>query len=154
MNKTSSPEANNTSLLHRFFELIGIYQAPDTTEDLEQEIQEILEDGEEQGLISSQEGEMISTIFEFRETVAKEIMTPRTEMICASASTTVEEMISIISEHGFTRIPIFSEKPDNIIGILHAKDLLYHCSCSELPTDAGNIAKQAPIFALEKDKII
>jgi CBS domain containing-hemolysin-like protein len=154
MDKAAPPEINETHPLRRFFQSIGLLKTPDTAEDLEQEIQELLEDGEEQGLISSQEGAMINSIFEFRETLAKEIMTPKTEMVCAPASATISELIATISEKGFTRIPIFLDTPDNIIGILHAKDLLYHCSCTNLSTKAGDIIKSPPLVAMGNDKII
>jgi len=109
---------------NRFLDLLGLNRAPDTTEDLEQEIQELLEEGEEHGLISSQEGRLFNSIFEFRDTLVYEIMTPRSEMVCAEASISIPELIKLITEKGFTRIPIHSETPDHIIGIVHAKDLL------------------------------
>lgn len=156
MDKAATPDGNAPPLLRRLLHFIGISKALDTAEELEQEIQDLLEDGEEQGLITSQEGEMISSIFEFRETLAKEIMTPKTEMICAPATATVAEIIKIISEEGFTRIPIFQKSPDHIIGILHAKDLLYHCACSTQDPQprAGDLVKQPPMVALEHEKII
>ncbi|MBT8362677.1 MAG: hypothetical protein KJO32_17140, partial [Deltaproteobacteria bacterium] len=63
------------SLLKRLRELIPFGRAPDTTEALEHEIQELLEEGEEHGLISSLEEQMINSIFDFRDTLAAEIMT-------------------------------------------------------------------------------
>lgn len=97
---------------------------PETTQALEHEIQELLEDGEEQGLISSHEEQLITAIFHFRATVASEIMTPTAEIIRAGVDSSVQEMARLISEEGYTRIPVFSGSQDNIIGILHAKDLL------------------------------
>ncbi len=96
---------------------------------------------------------MISSIFEFRDTLAHEIMTPRTEMVCAPDSATAEEVIALITEKGFTRIPIYSRSPDHIVGILHAKDLLQYCAaCREMPT-AGEIVKPA-YFIAETKKIV
>lgn len=97
---------------------------PETTQALESEIQELLEDGEEQGLISSHEEQLITAIFHFRATVASEIMTPTAEIVRADVKNSVQEMVRLISEEGYTRIPVFSGGQDNIIGILHAKDLL------------------------------
>jgi len=101
---------------------------PDTKEELEQEIQELLEEGEEQGLISGLEERMISSIFDFRETVASEIMTPSAEIVCADEQTSTAELIRIITEEGYTRIPIYRGNKDQIVGILHAKDLLRVCN--------------------------
>ena len=71
----ASPDAEKGSLLRRLRELIPFGRPPDTTEALEHEIQELLEEGEEHGLISSMEEQMISSIFDFRDTLAAEIMT-------------------------------------------------------------------------------
>ncbi len=139
------------SFLKRLLNLIGLAKAPDTTEDLEQEIQEILEDGREQGLITSQEGMMINSIFDLRDTQAKEIMTPLTEMVCAPDTATIPALIDLIVKEGFTRVPIYSGNPDRIIGILHAKDLL-RCiadSCRTLPLEHIN----QPLFILENHTI-
>lgn len=110
--------------------VLGLQKVPDTTEELEQEIQELLEEGEIQGLIGSLEEKLISRIFDFRETVASEIMTPRAEMVAAEEGTSIAELIRLITEEGYTRIPIYRETQDQIIGILHAKDLLRICTLS------------------------
>lgn len=153
MDNTSNPESPDLPFLRRFLNLIGLTKTPDTAEDLEQEIQELLEDGEEQGLISPQEGMMINSIFEFRDTLAKEIMTPQTEMVCASQKATISELIELITDKGFTRIPIYSDTPDHICGIVHAKDLLAYWSKDASPSKAGDITNPA-LFVLENHKII
>ncbi len=152
MDKSPAQEAQVTSLLKQLLNIIGLAKSPDTAEDLEQEIQDLLEDGKEHGLISAQEGMMINSIFELRDTLAKEIMTPRTEMICATATATVTDLINLITENGFTRIPIYTDTLDNITGILHAKDLLGHCALNELQPKAINIANP-PMFIQETHKI-
>jgi len=98
--------------------------------DVEKEIQQLIDEGEERGLISEDEGEMIQGIFSFRDTIAREIMVPRTEVVCARAEeATLTDIITLIVQSGHSRIPIYQESVDNIIGILHAKDLLsYWCS--------------------------
>ncbi len=128
--KTSGSTSDNPdrSFLQRLKALLRIKGAPDTTRQLEHEIQELLEDGEELGLISSHEEQLINSIFDFRETVASEIMTPTVEMVSADVNSGDHELVRLISEEGYTRIPIYSGSHDNIIGILHAKDLLRICS--------------------------
>lgn len=127
--KADSTDANREkSLGQRLKALLRIKGPPDTTRELEHEIQELLEDGEEQGLISSHEEQLINSIFDFRETVASEIMTPTVEMVSADVTSAAQELVQLISEEGYTRIPIYSGSRDNIIGILHAKDLLRFCS--------------------------
>ena len=107
---------------------LPFHRAPDTTEELEQEIQDLLEEGEVQGLIGSLEEKLISRIFDFRETVTSEIMTPTAEIISAEEQTSVAELIRLITEEGYTRIPVYRENQDHIVGILHAKDLLRICT--------------------------
>ena len=121
-------EGEQVSLFRRIRDVIPFGKAPDTTEALEHEIQELLEEGEEQGLISSLEERMINSIFEFRDTQAAEIMTPAAEIISAEVSTPVADMINMVIEEGFTRLPVFRDNSDRIIGILHAKDLLRICA--------------------------
>jgi CBS domain containing-hemolysin-like protein len=148
---TEEQPAHYLSFLKRLLNLIGLAKAPDTTEDLEQEIQEILDDGREQGLISSQEGMMINSIFDLRDTLAKEIMTPLTEMVCAPDTATIPELTDLIVKEGFTRVPIYSGNTDRIIGILHAKDLLRYIA-DEKSTLSFDSAKQ-PLFILENHAI-
>ena len=136
------------NILIRLLDILGLSRSPDTTEDLEMEIQELLEEGEEQGLITHQEGQMISSIFEFRDTLIHEIMTPRPEMVCADVKIGVPEVLKLITREGFTRIPVYSESQDNIIGILNAKDLLV---CVDAPETCPDIRKliKPPYFVPE-----
>lgn len=121
-------DENTKGMRERFKDFFHFRGTPDTTRELENEIQELLEEGEEQGLITSHEEQMISSIFDFRETRASEIMTPSAEMIAADCSSSVEELTTLVLEEGYTRIPLFDGTPDTIVGILHAKDLLRFCS--------------------------
>jgi CBS domain containing-hemolysin-like protein len=91
---------------------------------LEKEIQSIIDAGEEDGLIDPQSGEMIQSILEFRDTVVREVMIPRTEMVAIPSDAPIEEIIDLITRYGHTRIPVYSGNIDNIVGILNAKDLL------------------------------
>jgi len=148
-----SDSSSNKNIISRLFDRLGLNRSPDTTEDLEQEIQELLEEGEEQGLITTQEGQMISSIFEFRDTLCHEIMTPRADMVCADVNTPIPDLIRLITEKGFTRIPIFSETPDQIIGTLHAKDLLF---CIDSPESYPELRKllKPPFFVSETLRIV
>ena len=124
----ASSDDDKGSLLKRLRELIPFGRPPDTTEALEHEIQELLEEGEEQGLISSMEEQMISSIFDFRDTLAAEIMTPAAEIVSFDVTAPVGEIIEAVIEEGYTRLPIYRDSADRIIGILHAKDLLKLCA--------------------------
>lgn len=91
---------------------------------LEKEIQSIIDEGEEKGLIDQRSGEMIQSILDFRDTLVREVMVPRTEMIAISSDAAIEEILDLIMRHGHTRVPVYSGGMDNIIGILNVKDLL------------------------------
>ena len=152
MDKDPHPGSGSESVFKQILHTLLFWRHPDTKEDLEQEIQELIDDGEEHGLITAQEGQMINNIFEFRETIAREIMTPRPEMILASSNATFSDLVKIINSEGLSRIPIYSEDPDNITGMLYAKDMLRYLDNSHKPI-AGEIAKPA-YFASENRKIV
>jgi len=120
------------------------------TGDLEKEIQQIIDEGEQRGLISEDEGEMIQGIFSFRDTIAREIMVPRTDTVYAGADSQISEMIQLIIQSGHSRIPIFLDNIDNIIGTLHAKDLLPYWGRSDLTI--GDLVR-SPYFIPETKKI-
>ena len=116
------------TLLSRLTSVLHLGRSPETTEDLEQEIQELLEEGEEQGLISPLQERMINSIFDFHDTLVGEVMTPSTEIVSAEVTTEMSELVNMVIEKGFTRIPVYAENTDNIVGIVHAKDLLQMCA--------------------------
>jgi len=91
---------------------------------LEDEIQAIIDAGEEEGLIDPQSGEMIQSILEFRDTVVREVMIPRTEIVAISAGAKIDEIMELICRHGHTRMPVYRENIDHIIGVVNVKDLL------------------------------
>ena len=100
-----------------------IFQERDASR-LEEEIQAIIDAGEEDGLIDPQSGEMIQSILEFKDTVVREVMVPRTEIVAVSAGATIEEIARIISIYGHTRMPVYRGDIDHIIGVVNVKDLL------------------------------
>jgi len=90
----------------------------------ERELQDLIEESEEQGIIDEDEGEMIHSIFEFGETIVREIMLPRTEMVSCNREASVRELLQAILDSGHSRIPLYAGSPDHIVGIVYAKDLL------------------------------
>jgi len=109
---------------------------------LEKEIQSILDAGEEKGLIDSQSGEMIQSILEFRDTIVREVMVPRTDIIAVPSDAPISEIIDLITRFGHTRIPVFSGSIDNIVGILNGKDLLKFWSKSVSEKDVLSILRK------------
>jgi CBS domain containing-hemolysin-like protein len=122
----------------------------DQNENIEKEIQQLIDEGEQAGLISEDEGEMIQGIFSFRDTIAREIMVPRTDAVFASAEAKVPDIVQLIIQSGHSRIPIYQDSIDNVIGTVHAKDLLSHCNLEDL--DVRSIVR-VPYFIPETKKI-
>ena len=79
----------------------------------------------EEGVLEGEEKQMIYNVFEFGDSQAKDVMTPRTDMIVANVTSTYEELINIFKVEQFSRIPIYEETIDNIIGVLYIKDLIF-----------------------------
>ncbi len=121
-------------------------------EDLEREIQSIIDVGEERGLISRQEGELIESIFEFKDTLVREVMVPRLEMIGVDLHTPIEQIIGLILEKGHSRLPVFAGDIDHVKGILLAKDLLVFWQTPEETWDLGRVLRP-PYFIPESKKI-
>jgi CBS domain containing-hemolysin-like protein len=88
------------------------------------QIQSIIDIGEKRGLIDSESSEMIQSVLEFKNTIVREIMIPRTEMIALKSNAEIEEIVDLIIKYGHTRMPVYAGSIDNIIGILNVKDLL------------------------------
>lgn len=121
-------------------------------EDLEREIQSILDVGEERGLISRQEGELIESIFEFKDTLVREIMVPRLEIVGVERLTPLEQIIALVLECGHSRLPVFEGDLDHILGLLLAKDLLVFWQSPEEARDLSRVLRPA-YFVPESKKI-
>jgi CBS domain containing-hemolysin-like protein len=91
---------------------------------LEQEIRDVVSEGEMTGLVDEQQKHMIEAVVEFGETSADEIMTPRTDVIGIDADSSLEEVKALAREAGHSRFPVYGESLDEILGVLYVKDLL------------------------------
>lgn len=104
--------------------LFGVDPNSDDEHVTEEEIRMMVDVGEEKGVIEETQAEMIDNIFEFDDLDVGDVMTHRTEMTAIEVNRSLEEVAEIAVENGYSRIPVFEEDPDNIVGILYAKDLL------------------------------
>lgn len=89
----------------------------------EEEIKTLAETAEQSGEIEQDERELIHSVFEFTDTVAREVMTPRVAMDAMPVSSAPEEVLQVIRDSGHSRIPLYEGTDDQIVGIIHAKDL-------------------------------
>lgn len=90
----------------------------------EEDLKTIVDVGEEQGVINNEESEIINNVFDFAGSFASDIMTPRTNMEAIAIDATKEELDKFLIESKHSRIPVYGESIDNIVGVLHMKDIV------------------------------
>ena len=98
----------------------------------ERELRLLVNESHEEGVIEKSEHQMINNVFDFGDSLAKDVMTPRIDMVCVDVNDSFDYIISVYVEHKYTRIPVYEDTQDNIIGILNIKDLLYEVSCDHV----------------------
>lgn len=116
----------------------------------EEELHELMEASQEEGLINVEESEMIRAIFALGESVVREVMIPRTDMACVTVDATAEEILATIINCGHSRIPVYEGTIDNIIGVLYAKDLLKCWGATGSSLDLRSISR--PPFYIPETK--
>jgi CBS domain containing-hemolysin-like protein len=92
----------------------------------EEELKLLLYVGEQEGIVEQEEREMIHGILEMTDKTVREVMVPRVDVVAAESTDAIADVIKVIIEYGYSRIPIYEENIDNIVGVVYAKDLLRH----------------------------
>ena len=118
----------------------NVKNTPTFTED---EIKTLIDVGEEEGMIAEDEKEMITSIFEFGDTRIKEVMIPRVDIVCAEAEETLKEVLNKAIKAGCSRLPVYKDTVDNIVGILYVKDLLKYLKDGNFNVSADKIKREA-----------
>lgn len=113
----------------------------------EEEIKTMVNVGHEEGVLEGEEKKMIHNVFEFGETKVTDVMTPRTYMVAIEKNSSYEEVIDLFKKQRFSRIPVYEQSMDNIIGVLHLKDL-FLCEMEKGSFDITKYIKE-PYFTLE-----
>ncbi|MGC8660087.1 MAG: hemolysin family protein [Desulfomonilaceae bacterium] len=116
------------------------------------EIQQVIDESEERGLIDEEQGEMIEGIFDLKQTVAREIMIPRTYIVAVPLDSSLESILATVIESGHSRIPVFKDNVDQIVGILNTKDLMPFWLNRDQEFDLSKIIRE-PFFVPETKKI-
>lgn len=111
----------STNLVVRLF---GLDPHADEEEVTEEEIRMMVDVGEEKGVIEGSQKEMINNIFEFDDITAEDIMTPRTDLSALDVTDPLDEALQMAVDEGYSRLPVYEEDIDHIIGVLYIKDLL------------------------------
>ncbi len=116
--------------------LAKIFKLGGDTAMTDEELITIVEEAQEEGGIGEEEGELIRSAIEFNDVDAQEIITPRVDVVAIEKDASFEEITEIFHTTGYSRLPVYEDTIDNIIGILHEKDFFYTCKNSELSLDA------------------
>ncbi|UBV41416.1 hemolysin family protein [Deinococcus taeanensis] len=108
----------------RMFGLRGV--AGHHTAYSEEEIRMIVSASSQEGVLEDSEKELVYNVFDLSDTTVREVMTPRIEMVLMDGASPLRRLLDLRAEHGYSRIPVFQDTPDNIVGIVHTGDVLTH----------------------------
>ena len=119
----------------------------------EEDIHRLIDEGEEEGIIEEEEHELIHSVFTFMDTIVREVMIPRVEMAACPVTANLGAVLDIIMKKGHSRVPVYDQRMDDIIGIVYAKDLLKVFSSGRKDVKIREIMRPA-FFVPETKKII
>ena len=111
-------------IINSLYYFFGKKRIKEKKEITEEDLITLINVGEDEGVIEEEEKKMIRNIFEFGDTMVKEVMVPRVDMACIPSEAKLNSILRLIKKMGHSRIPVYKENVDNIIGILYTKDLL------------------------------
>jgi putative hemolysin len=126
-------------------------EADQNEEVTDEEVQAYIDVGEEEGIIEPSEGRLLQSVFEFGDRVAREIMTPRIDVLAFDAKWPLEELAKMFSESKYSRIPIYHESIDQIDGIVHIKEM-FDSVLKGSPNTIKDLARP-PYFVSETKKV-
>lgn len=118
----------------------------------EEEIIELVAVGQEDGIIHQEEKTMIHGVFDFTDTIVRDLMIPRPDIVAVERSTSLPELMDIIKKEQFSRIPVYEKNIDNILGVVHIKDLIMTDAC-EKDDFSVNSYLRPTIFIPETKKV-
>lgn len=116
-----------------------------------EELRLLVEQSHEEGIVKADQEQMIAGVFEFRETLAREVMTPRPDIFGLPVDATRDEVLAFVAENGHSRIPVYEGTIDGIVGVLLAKDLLKHV-IAEQQFDLRSLLRE-PLFVPDTKRI-
>lgn len=134
--------------------LFGVAEKPAEISETRADILSAVLEGEREGLIHKEEKAWIESIISIKDQIVREVMTPRTTMVCAEAGLSIDEIVDLARREGYSRIPVYKGNRDNIIGVLHVRDLLTFWNGAR-PAGGSGIEKvlRPPIYVPETKKI-
>ena len=112
----------------------------------EDELRTMVDVSHEEGVIETSEREMIKNVFDFGDSQAKDVMIPRIDMSCISVDSNYDEIVALFREEKYTRLPVYEESVDNVVGIINVKDLLL---CEDTKSFSVKSILRKPYFTYE-----
>ena len=131
----------------RFFNISGPLESPLISED---EVKYLIREGRKSGVFEPSEEDLIHSVFRFSDTVVKEVMVPRTDIAAIETGAGIDEILLLMNEKGFSRLPVYSETIDNIVGVVYLKDLL-PLHIAEKPFDIDLVLRKPYIVPPNKN---
>jgi CBS domain containing-hemolysin-like protein len=116
---------------------------------MEEEFRSLVDAGHEEGIIDAGQRDLIHRVFDLADTTVEDIMTPRVDMFCLPVSTSPQALRREIIEQGYSRVPLYGTGPDDIVGILYARDLLGLMAEGKTPASAEPLLRK-PYFVPEE----
>lgn len=117
-------------------------------------VEEAIREASEEGKLDEEEGSMLLSVLEMDDLHVRDIMTPRTDIACAPVESTIRDVAELIISTGHSRIPVYKENRDNIVGIIHAKDLLLHSLDAEKQLYSAKQVMREPFFVPETKNVM
>ena len=132
---------------------IGADKELSDEEDAVEEILDAVSEGEAEGVLEEDAADFIENIMESRDRVVREIMTPRTSLICLKDEIGLDEAVETLNEHGHSRLPVYKDSRDDIVGVLYFKDVLKYLKELQSGERTLNSILREPLFVPETKKI-
>ncbi|HEX9037537.1 MAG TPA: hemolysin family protein [Ktedonobacterales bacterium] len=145
--------AGLTTLTSGMLRLLGVEtrrHGPFMTED---ELRLLVEVGEEEGVLEEEERAMIHNVFDLADTSVREVMAPRIDMVTVEADDTIDRAVQLVTQGGFSRIPVFDDSINDIIGVLYAKDLLRVIATGQHPDSVRQAPLRSAYFVPESKRL-
>ena len=121
----------------------GLKSGPFVSED---ELRAIVDEAEREEVIEDEEREMIQSIFEFGDTVVREVMVPRPDMVVVPVNYSLEQVLEVILRTGYSRIPVYGRDIDDVVGLAYAKDVLRSLHDGQADKPLAEILRPAPVM--------
>ena len=121
----------------------GLPTGPFVSED---ELRAMVDEAEREEVIEEEEREMIHSIFEFGDTIVREVMVPRPDMVVVPSTHSLQQVLDVILRTGYSRIPVFGRDIDDIVGLAYAKDVLRSLHDGQTDKPLQEILRQAPVM--------